>query len=89
MATGVVTEFTPSKGYGFVRDGESGMYIRFDMQSLLEEISLHDRVSYTIVELYPGRVAVNIVKMKDAHLSELDHNTNGRQYSSGGVGDGT
>lgn len=89
MPTGIVAELSPSKGYGFVLDSESGSYIRFDIQALTEEVILLDKVNYNIVELYPGRVAVNIRKQYQNNNLEFDHDTDGRQYRSGSVGDGT
>jgi cold shock CspA family protein len=89
MPSGIVAELSPSKGYGFVLDSESGSYIRFDIQALAEEVMLLDKVNYSIVELYPGRVAVNIRRQYQINNLEFDHDTDGRQYRSGSVGDGT
>lgn len=89
MPTGIVAELSPSKGYGFVLDSESGTFVRFDIQVLPKEIMLHDKVSFSIVELYPGRVAVNIRRQSQSNNLEFDHDTDGRQYRAGSVGDGT
>lgn len=89
MPSGIITEISPAKGYGFIEDGESRAYIRFDLQSVIEEVGLRDYVSYTVVELYPGRMAVNLKKIPAQSGSELNHYTDGRQHSSRGVGNGT
>lgn len=89
MPSGIVAELSPSKGYGFVLDSESGTFVRFDIQVLSEEIMLQDKVSFSVVELYPGRVAVNIRKQSQNNKLEFDHDADGRQNRTGSVGDGT
>ncbi len=77
MPSGIVAEISPAKGYGFVEDSESSAYIRFDLQSVIEEVNVQDYVSYTVVELYPGRMAVNLKKIPAQSASELNHNSDG------------
>ena len=89
MPSGIVAELSLSKGYGFILDSDSGTYIRFDIQTLLDEVFLHDMVNYNIVELYPGKMAVNVRKDTQKSSLELDHDADSRQHRSGGIGDGT
>jgi cold shock CspA family protein len=88
MPQGIIEEISPAKGYGFIVDSESKVFIRFDVHGLSEELAIHDHVSYTLVELYPGRMAVNLKKINVICRSELYHNSDGRQNSTSSIGNG-
>lgn len=87
MPEGIIAELSAVKGYGFVLDTESGLLIRFDVQGLLDEVMMHDKVFFSVVDLYPGRIAINIRKIIAHGNLELDHDADSRQHRATGIGD--
>jgi cold shock CspA family protein len=61
--TGVVDYFNESKGFGFIRDKQSGERLFFHVNQLQERISENDKVSYTIERGAKGFNAVDVRKL--------------------------
>lgn len=57
---GVVTFFNNSKGFGFIRDNDSGQRIFVHVNSLLEPVAENDVVSYEITRGFKGPSAVKV-----------------------------
>jgi len=61
--TGVVDYFNESKGFGFIRDKQSGERLFFHVNQLQERIGENDKVGYEIERGAKGFNAVNIKKL--------------------------
>lgn len=61
--TGVVDYFNESKGFGFIRDKNSGERLFFHVNQLKEQLRENDRVEYDIERGAKGFNAVNIKKL--------------------------
>lgn len=61
--TGVVDYFNQSKGFGFIKDGQSAERLFFHVNHLQERISENDKVTYDIEKGAKGFNAVNIKKL--------------------------
>ena len=63
MKTGTVKFFNVSKGYGFIKDDESGQEVFVHATGLVDQIRQDDKVSFDITE---GKKGVNAVNVKKA-----------------------
>lgn len=63
VTTGVVEYFNDSKGFGFIRDKESGERLFFHVNQLEEEVKEGDKVGYDIEKGPKGFNAANIKKL--------------------------
>ena len=63
MATGVVKFFNESKGYGFIKEDESGKEIFVHATGLVDKIRENEHVSYEVSEGKRGLNAVNVKKI--------------------------
>jgi cold shock CspA family protein len=61
--TGVVDYFNEAKGFGFIRDKQSGERLFFHVNHLQERIKENDKVDYDIERGAKGFNAVNIKKL--------------------------
>jgi cold shock CspA family protein len=61
--TGVVDYFNESKGFGFIKDGQTGERLFFHVNQLEERITEKDNVAYDIEKGAKGFNAVNIKKL--------------------------
>jgi cold shock CspA family protein len=61
--TGVVDYFNQSKGFGFIKDEQSGERLFFHVNQLQDRISENDKVTYDIERGPRGFNAVNIKKL--------------------------
>jgi len=62
--TGFVTSFNESKGYGFIRDAETGNSVFFHVNQTLEEIREGNRVTYSLQKGQKGMEAANVKQLK-------------------------
>ncbi|MFA9388779.1 MAG: cold-shock protein [Prolixibacteraceae bacterium] len=60
MKEGTVKFFNESKGYGFVKDKESGNEYFLHVSGLIDEVKEDDEVSYDLAEGRKGLNAVNV-----------------------------
>jgi cold shock CspA family protein len=60
--TGAVEYFNESKGFGFIRDKQSGERLFFHVNQLQEQLRENDKVTYDIERGAKGYNAVNIKK---------------------------
>jgi cold shock CspA family protein len=60
---GIVDFFNEAKGFGFIKDSQSGERLFFHVSQLQEEINERDKVSYDIERGVKGFNAVNIKKL--------------------------
>ncbi len=60
MNTGTVKFFNTTKGYGFVKDNESGEEYFIHVSGLIDDIKENDEVSYELQEGKKGLNAVNV-----------------------------
>lgn len=63
MSKGVVKFFNDSKGFGFIKDGETGQEYFVHVTGLIDEIRENDEVTYDVQE---GRKGLNAVNVKRA-----------------------
>ncbi len=63
MKKGTVKFFNESKGFGFIKDEESGKEYFVHVTGLIDEIRENDEVSF---ELQDGRKGLNAVNVKQA-----------------------
>jgi cold shock CspA family protein len=61
---GRVAFFDNSKGYGFIRDGDTGDSVFVHVNDLLDEISEGNIVSYEVVKGKKGPAAVRVQRVK-------------------------
>ena len=61
MNKGTVKFFNTAKGFGFIKDGESGTEYFVHVTNLLEPIKENDEVTF---ELEEGKKGVNAVQVK-------------------------
>ena len=61
MNKGIVKFFNDSKGYGFIKDEESGKEYFVHVTGLIDEIKENDEVTY---ELQEGRKGLNAINVK-------------------------
>jgi CspA family cold shock protein len=59
----VVDYFNESKGFGFIKDEQSGERLFFHVNQLKERIRENDKVGYDIEKGFKGLNAVNITKL--------------------------
>ena len=64
MRIGTIIELHNQKGYGFVKEQNTGFVYRFNVTDLYDQISIYDSVEFSVIELDPGRLAVNLRKVK-------------------------
>ncbi len=62
MRKGLIVEIYPQKGYGFVKEKLSGAIFRFNTAELADQLQVHEQVVFNLLELDPGKMAVNIRK---------------------------
>ena len=60
---GVVDYFNESKGFGFIRDGQTGERLFFHVNQVQEQLRESDKVTYDIERGAKGFNAVNIKKL--------------------------
>ncbi|TNE53830.1 MAG: cold shock domain-containing protein [Bacteroidetes bacterium] len=60
MKTGVVKFFNTEKGFGFIKDNETGSDVFVHKTGLIDNIREDDKVSYEIEEGQKGKNAVNV-----------------------------
>ncbi len=60
MNNGTVKFFNESKGYGFIKDDESGKEYFVHVSGLVDEIRENDEVTYEVEEGRKGLNAVNV-----------------------------
>jgi cold shock CspA family protein len=63
MATGTITELNAEKGFGFVKEDQTGRMIRFNTEEIPTGISSNARVKFSIIDLDPGSLAVNLLAL--------------------------
>ena len=62
MKTGTVKFFNVSKGYGFIKEDESGQEVFVHATGLVDQIRQDDKVNFEITEGKKGLNAVNVKK---------------------------
>ena len=62
MKKGTVKFFNVSKGYGFIKDEESGQEVFVHATGLIDQIRQDDKVTFEITEGKKGLNAVNVKK---------------------------
>jgi len=60
MKTGIVKFFNTSKGFGFIKDNESGDENFVHVTGLIDQIKENDRVVYELQNGKKGLTAVNV-----------------------------
>lgn len=60
MPTGTVKFFNESKGFGFVKNDETGEDIFVHVTGLIDKIDQDDKVTFDVVEGKKGMNAVNV-----------------------------
>ncbi|MCD6178422.1 MAG: cold shock domain-containing protein [Bacteroidales bacterium] len=60
MNTGTVKFFNTTKGYGFIKDNESGTEYFVHVSGLIDDIKEDDEVSFELQEGKKGLNAVNV-----------------------------
>ena len=63
MKTGVVKFFNTQKGFGFIKDDESGEEVFVHATGLLDEIRQDDKVEYDVTEGKKGLNAVKVTRL--------------------------
>ena len=62
--SGTISLFFPEKGYGFIKEDQSGITVFVHSNALLEPVTDNDRVSYEREKTPKGYAAVNVKKIK-------------------------
>lgn len=60
MSTGTVKFFNNAKGFGFVKDEQTGKEIFVHVSGLIDEIRENDQVTYDVQDGKKGLNAVNV-----------------------------
>lgn len=60
---GIVSSYTESKGYGFIRDLKSQQTVFFHKNGLIDPVSLQDKVSFQIETTPKGPSAIEVRKL--------------------------
>ena len=60
MNTGTVKFFNDTKGYGFIKEDESGKEYFVHVSGLVDEINENDKVTFDLEEGRKGLKAVNV-----------------------------
>lgn len=60
MKTGTVKFFNETKGFGFIKDDESGQEIFVHATGLVDKVKENDTVTYDVTEGKKGLNAVNV-----------------------------
>lgn len=60
MYSGVIVEINSPKGYGFIKEIESGQLICFDIEEDNLKFCLNSKVGFKILELDLGKIAFNL-----------------------------
>jgi CspA family cold shock protein len=63
MSLGTVKFFNESKGYGFIKDNESGKEIFVHVSGLIDKIDKEDQVEYEEENGKKGLNAINVKKV--------------------------
>ncbi len=63
IRTGVVTMFNDSKGYGFIKDSKTQESVFVHINSLIDRIKEHDKVTFEVEMGIKGKNAVGVKKM--------------------------
>jgi len=63
MSLGTVKFFNESKGYGFIKDNESGKEIFVHVSGLIDKIEKEDQVEYEEEDGKKGLNAINVKKV--------------------------
>ncbi len=63
MSLGTVKFFNESKGYGFIKDNESGKEIFVHVSGLIDKIDKEDQVEYEEDDGKKGLNAINVKKV--------------------------
>jgi len=61
--TGIVTFFNSSKGFGFVKDGQTGESAFVHINQLSGPLKENDKVTYTVEKGFKGLNAINVKKI--------------------------
>ena len=64
MKTGTVKFFNTTKGFGFIKDNETGEEYFVHVSGLIDQVSDNDEVTYDVKE---GRKGLNAVDVKKAY----------------------
>ncbi|MDA3942336.1 MAG: hypothetical protein PF694_02210 [Bacteroidetes bacterium] len=64
MKKGKIIEIYTHKGYGFVKEIASGIVLPFNTADLYEPISQNEDVVFNMVDLDPGKLAINLKKIQ-------------------------
>ena len=60
MATGMIIELSINKGYGFLKEDQTGRIIRFDINGKEDDFQLSQPIEFNIIDLEPGKLAINL-----------------------------
>ncbi|MGL5890477.1 MAG: cold-shock protein, partial [Bacteroidia bacterium] len=64
MSTGVIKFFNATKGYGFIKDDQTGKEVFVHISGLIDQpINQGDKVSYEISSGRKGENAINVKKI--------------------------
>jgi cold shock protein len=63
MLTGTIKFFNASKGYGFIKDDQSGQEVFVHVSGLIDEVQENDTVTYEVKEGKKGLNAVNVKRI--------------------------
>jgi CspA family cold shock protein len=64
MKTGIVKFFNNAKGYGFIKEDETGKEIFVHVNDLKEEIRENDKVQFEVTEGKKGLNCINVSLIK-------------------------
>lgn len=64
MKTGTIKFFNGTKGYGFIKDDETGNEVFLHVTGLIDQpVNTGDKVSYEVTDGPKGKNAVNVKKI--------------------------